>query len=1135
MKRVRDDTILKLSDIDHVLQSGDFYIGQSIHTECHSVDRLVYDREIKRVSYKNVNYPFGLLKIFDEGLVNASDNIKRGNNTDHIKVELHQINGTIKIWNNGYNFPIRESKYDTLVQGQTGVKALQPEVAFFHCKTSTAYNKRQKVTGGKFGLGAKLISIMSLWCKIKMCDGVNTFTQKVSNNMKVVHAPVVKKVSKKDIGKHYIQVEFKPDLTLFYPKGKGVTKFEKDVFDMFITRVFDIAGTTKKGTKVSLKIDDEPMVRVPVKNFKDYVKLFIPIEQVPDLDKKTSLPKIGYYENERWEVCIMKNEYPSNKDAYISFVNNINTYEGGEHVRYIYSQLSAFIQTKVPGVDNRRISNFVFVFVNATIEDPSFRSQLKEVLRTVPSAFGSVCQLDSRCLNVLKRNGVIEGLSASMQVKEMGQIRRDIGASKSKKITNIPHFTDARYAGTRKSKDCTLFIVEGASALELAEVGISLLGSDYYGCFAVKGKGINAGGGLSKVSNNVEFKNACRILGLLIGKEMLRKDLRYGRIVILTDADCDGIHIQALLIYWFRIFWKSLLEEDGFLYTMVTPIVVVSKGKQKLSERLPFYTQHKFDQWLHSMDEKERKKYIIKYYKGLGTSTAKEGRHYFKNLNSLLKKFSKVTQEDLDALDLVFDSKLASQRKDWLRQYDPKDVVFYSDIKELSYHTLVHKGMKHFSWMSMKRSIPHVVDGMTPSQRKCIFVFLKKNITQEMKVSQAMSDVDKETMYHHGQDSLGKAIVKMAQTFVGKQNINLLYPGGQYGTRKDGGKRFSADRYIFTKLSDITRYIFRKEDDDILRKQFDEGVAIEPVTMAPIIPMILVNGSNNPSTAYLSRVACHRPEELIKCIKTKLKTGSCQLPKPWYHKFKGVITPEEDGSFTSVGVVKQVNDTIWEVVELPVRTWRDPYKVKLNSMVDTKVIKCFYESHYGEDIKFEIHMNLDTKIDDPIEFFHLRTRINAQLNLFQTTGEVDDVKCYKTHQEIFDDFYEFRHRMYNVRKVNTIRILKESVPLLKAKCLFIESVVNGTIPIGKSKDVMYRHMEKLGIDEEFYTQLLQMSMSSLTKERIIDIKKDLIACNDRIKYYHEITVKKWWTDELVELELKLPKFWENRTVNLEED
>ncbi len=110
-------------------------------------------------------------------------------------------------------------------------------------------------------------------------------------------------------------------------------------------------------------------------------------------------------------------------------------------------------------------------------------------------------------------------------------------------------------------------------------------------------------------------------------------------------------------------------------------------------------------------------------------------------------------------------------------------------------------------------------------------------------------------------------IINLAQNYVGSNNINLLQPIGQFGTRINGGKDSASPRYIFTMLSPLTRLIFPEQDDALLKPNYDDGMKIEPEWYCPIIPMVLVNGAEGIGTGWSTKIPNHNPRELVANIK----------------------------------------------------------------------------------------------------------------------------------------------------------------------------------------------------------------------------------------------------------------------------
>lgn len=1128
LKRERADEIVKLSDIDHVLQASDMYINQRLHAVSPPTSRFVFNNDTKRMEYlEDISYPYGLLKIFDEVLVNACDNSSRADNpTTKIQVRIDPEEGRITVRNNGNVFKV--SRTDHPSRFNPAEKAYQPELAFFECKSSSNYQKKQKTVGGKNGLGGKVASILSTKSRIMMCDGETFYQQDSFDHMRRVSKPIVKPATKAQKDKPFLEFSFVPDVPLFYPETKDASalKLTPLLLRLFLSRVYDIAGTTKASVQVSYaEGGDSKFEVIPVRTFKDYAKLYLP----PGVDDV----KMGYYETERWQVVLIRN--PFSYAHAVSFVNNINTYQGGTHVKYILKQVLTFCKDSVDGIDARRVANFVMPFVNAVIEDPSFSSQSKEELLTAPSEFGSTCVLDARCLNVVKREGILDAMKQAMESKEVKKLNAEMGVSKRAKVNDIVNMRDAEFAGSKKSQQCSLFLVEGKSALQLAEVAISHLGHEFYGALAVKGKGINGDAAVSRIAANEEFVNLCRMMGLWLPDPKIgklppkRSDLRYGRIIFFTDQDADGAHIEGLLLYLFQKIWPHLLVEPGFLCTFITPIVVATKADL----RVPFYSLQEFQQWEQAQGKKAHS-FKIKYYKGLGTSTAKDAKIYFKtDFKKLLKPYAPRTPEDATALTHAFTKKEKDGwRKTWVKSYNPKTSFLpYDKLSQIRITDFVNTMLKHFAWVSLQRGIPLVQDGLTTAQRKCLHVFLKRNIVDDVKVAEMQGEISKATSYHHNADSLSATMIHMAQVFVGRSNINLLVPSGQFGFRKDGGKSPSSSRYIFTRLTPITRMIFRAEDDVILPKQFDEGVEIEPQFYSPIVPMVLINGCEGIGTGFVSSVPCSKPEDWIQMIRQRMSSSKLEvdatIPTPWYRGFKGSITYDGSGSFVSTGVIRQVGD-IYEITELPIRKWRDEYKISvLLKMEQAGQIDYFQEKHTETEVFFRVKLSAGTVVTDPVEFFKLSLKFHGHLNALSAneTDPAPVICSFPTRMDMFEVFYQTRLAMYEKRRIHLLQQLEHERQLKQAKCQFIQWVLDGKLQLGKPRSVMKAAMTALGLPEDFHQALLDVNIGSFCTERIQSLQAEAHQASLSAEQLGRTTATQLWERELKELETALTEFW----------
>lgn len=175
----------------------------------------------------------------------------------------------------------------------------------------------------------------------------------------------------------------------------------------------------------------------------------------------------------------------------------------------------------------------------------------------------------------------------------------------------------------------------------------------------------------------------------------------------------------------------------------------------------------------------------------------------------------------------------------------------------------------------------------------------------------------------------------MAQDFVGSNNLNLMVPSGQFGTRLAGGKDAASPRYIFTHLAPFTRYLFPEDDDVLLDYLEDDGQMIEPNYYCPIIPLLLVNGTQGIGTGWSTFVPPHHPMSVVDYIRAKLDNqADLPLIEPHANGFKGKIERREDGSgYISYGIVDQLNSKTLLIKELPIGVWTDSYKSHLLTMV----------------------------------------------------------------------------------------------------------------------------------------------------------------------------------------------------------
>ncbi|CAE7561257.1 top2 [Symbiodinium natans] len=1086
----------------------------SIYNAC-----WVYNDKDGSVEQKQLNYVPGLYKIFDEILVNAADNYVRDNSQTYIKVTINEKDGWISVENNGRGLPVEEHKEHQMYV---------PEMVFGHLLTSDNYDdSEKKVTGGRNGYGAKLTNIFSTKFEIECGDSERRkkYQQTWEENMRKKQKS---KISA-HLGESFTKITFWPDLSRF-----GMKKLDKDIVGLMCRRVVDVAGTTPAKCKVHLNGK-----RLDINSFKDYISLYTGTEDVQIVHEKC---------HERWEVAMTVSD---GQFQQVSFVNNIATTKGGTHVVHVADQLVEAITHKVNkqnkgGMEVKpyHVRNYLWVFVNTQIENPSFDSQTKETMTLKQSKFGSSCAIPDKMINNVLKTGIVDMVLQWAKAKEEIDLGKTLkgGSSapnkKTKRLLNIPKLEDANLAGSRDGRECTLILTEGDSAKSLAVAGLGVIGRDRYGVFPLRGKILNVRDAtFAQTMGNAEIANITKIVGLEPRKEYHSTNgLRYGSIMVMTDQDYDGSHIKGLILNFVQHWWPSLFKLPGFMTEFVTPIVKVSRR----STTQQFFTMQEYEKWKE--ENNNGRGWHLKYYKGLGTSTMAEAKEYFSNINEHSLSFEYTGQNDDEAFDMAFNKKRADDRKEWINDADDEEFVDHSK-DAVTYLDFINKELVQFAKYDVLRAIPSVVDGFKPVQRKIMWASFKRNLKSDTKVAQLAGYVSEHAAYHHGESSLQGAIVGLAQTFVGANNISLLVPSGQFGTRIQGGKDAASARYIYTRLEKVTRLIFHPSDDALLDFQVEEGQRIEPKWYIPVLPLVLVNGAEGIGTGWSTFLPNYHPRDIIANLKRYLRCQPVQDMCPWYSGFKGsiVLSPDKVG-YESVGVIEKRGPTTLEITELPIRKWTQDYKEGvLQPMLSTDgpgtgQIEDFKECHTEVAVHFIITVTEEQmKAHEYIgleKSFKLRSSLSTNnMMFFDKDGKI---KRYSDERHLIEEFAELRLEYYHKRKAHLVRVLRIEAEILAAKARFIQEVIDEKLKVkNRKKDALIEDLRKRGFKtlreitegEDVasdgstgkWEYLLGMPIWSLTAERVAHL---LAQLKDKQAELHKLECtapEELWESDLNEI------------------
>jgi DNA topoisomerase-2 len=1113
---------VKKDPVDHILDRPDMYVGSlrlRTTTEYIAVDK----DDSYQISSKEIRMCPGLLRIFVEALSNAIDNVERSKKTKtpctKIKVNINKETGETSVWNDGDIVPIE------IIEEE---KCYNHSMIFGQLLTSSNYDdesEEERLVSGRFGLGIKLTNVFSSTFTVKGCDPENglILTQCWDGNMKNTDGPKVKKTKLK---KGYTQVTWIPDFKRFSLSG-----YTHNIINYYQRFVLDAAMLTN----VNVYLNDK-LIKIP--NLQSYAKLYnSPTEESVLIKNRRS-------------TCLIT---PSSKEfESISFVNGVYTKSGGVHVdawceEIFRPLLKKFNKPKKPQINIRDIRQFFRIFVIATLNKPEWNGQDKNKLES-PSF---KVHVKNTYINAICKWSIVAKIEDIIRSKEMVKLKKN---ERKKKFTKIDGFDPANNSGGKKSTECSLIICEGLSAKTYAVAGIDKgvygkTGRDWFGIYPLRGKLLNVRNAeISSIAANKVVTNIIQALGVRYDVDYTLennyKTLRYGKIISMTDADCDGIHIEGLLLNLFHTLFPSLLKrKEPFFLSMKTPIVRISMPRRK---DMLFYDERYYNNWIK---KNPNNKYKIKYYKGLGTSRPEDVKDTFG-----LKMVEYINDDNTTLnIDKVFNNKLADSRKEWLGKYNP-DTPTELDNKEqiikMNISKFIDTYLIKFSHEDCKRSIPNCIDGLKESQRKILYAIKKKKLKhsgKSLKVAQLGGYVAEHTNYHHGEQNLFETIIKMANEFPGSNNIPLLYRDGQFGSRIEGGKDAASPRYIFTKMDALTHLIFREEDDILLDQVIDDNDVVQPYHYVPIIPMILANGcSAGIGTGWSCNIPSYNPLDLINCIKIWLdkdgdifefmedETVKSALPdiQPWYRGFTGTIKIDGENRYKTEGNIESNGNTC-VVTELPVNMWTEKFKEMCEKNVEDKNLKNMKNNSTVSKINFTLY---------PINGFKCDIKTLKLHSYLYTSNMVlfDDKEILHKHKsidEIIDKFCIVRYKYYKKRKVQIIKNLEKELRFLGNKERFIIQVIENKLDIlnnsiskiiieleTKKYDKVLDNDHEDGNKKNGYEYLLKIPIRSFTEENVKKIQNEVASAKKILDNAKKISEKKMWLNELDEFKKEYEKF-----------
>lgn len=1037
---------IKTNDIEHILLRPDTYVGSKTFKD--SLEYLMNSEG--KLTQTIIPLSPALERIFVEILSNAIDNALRyPGTTKNIKINV-STNGACDIWNDGHVIPIAK----TSVKDEN-MEIYNHSLIFGFLRTSSNYDDdTQRYVSGRNGFGAKLTNVFSTRFQVEGTDPVvkKKLTQIWTKNMTQTTPPIITSSQKKG----YTHVSWKVDFSQF-----ECDQYSHEFIQLFRFHALNAALTT--GVNVFFNEMKMPTTLQKYANILSDVPLTLSNYIKQEHSTKTFNTEIIFFRG---------------KGEQISFVNGIKTRNGGKHVDAWCEAICRPIMKKVDA-SFKDIKKSLKMIIIASVSNPTFESQEKNTLESPSITIPHIS--DSLVTKILTKWQLKADLKKKLDMKEFLNV---VKVATSKKKLNIKGYDKANFAGSKKGKDCILIVCEGLSAKTFAVEGIShgmchKKGRDWFGIYPLRGKILNTRKAtFSTIANNEIITNLINIIGLDLGKPDNLTNTNYGKICIITDADTDGIHIKALILNWIDSCFPKFMKN---VICMNTPILRVGKTYY-YDERTEITT-----------------KGPTKYFKGLGTTERKDiGIIFGKKMTEYI-----VTDKSTLYLDMAFNNSSSAERKVWVQRYQPglkrRDTIDYNK-DEWNHQTIedfIEYDLVQYAFDDCYRSIPSVFDGLKESQRKILYAAKKEKFVNDLKITQFAGYVSKDTEYHHGEQNLFSTIIKMAQDYVGSNNVPFFASEAMFGTRLVGGKDASQPRYLHTRLLPTTNLLFPTKDDHLLQTHDN----IEPSYFVPILPTILLNGCKGIGTGWCCDIPCFSVDDVVHNVYRLLEGKAYHPMTPSYNKFKGSIEYISHNKFEVQGIWEQISDNEIHVTELPIGYWTEKFVDWCNSHPSILKVK-------NQSTTEEIDIILTTQQDLNIE-----KELTVILNINPVVFNHKTCLQYMGIEDIFFTWFLERKILYKKRKEHELHTLQENINGLMEKDKFIQLIRNSTIDLFEKESVI---TQKLHQHDIFNDSVRNMPTRNLTEEMRSKLQREINKLQNEYHNLKETHYTQIWQDEIKE-------------------
>lgn len=792
-----------------------------------------------------------------------------------------------------------------------------------------------------------------------------------------------------------------------------------------------------------------------------------------------------------------------------------------------YTAYTSLVGDRQKSVSKHDFFKYGFVLVVAArVRAPTYDSQLKQKL-TTPAPFAKEDLPEAELVaKAVKKLDIVRRLDAKARAKmEKTQVTK---ASRQVKATADPNLEDALLADkkhVKRGEPRTLWLVEGLSAKTMAVTGFSVIGRDLNGVLPLRGKVTNAlEATQQKLLESAPIKAIMNALGMDPAKPATdASKLRYQKVCILTDADADGAHIAGLLVTFFSKILPELIKKGDFVYIFRTPVVIANQKDE-------FHSIRMFDEWFNKLPVNARKP-SVQYLKGLGSSTRAQALGYFKSQSTNKKRFRPAETEDFESITTAFGKtpEDMNKRRKLIEDHLTRDGASNSDAvgghldafdtleaSDYSISDLIKGPVASFFRYDCARSLSSFADGLKVSQRKAISYVLTESRHKVLKVGALTSSVMNVFAYLHGDASMNECITRIAQDYVGSNQIPLLTGHGQFGSRSGGGKDYASARYISVSLNEkvLDTLIY---DDELLvvDRMVEEGLKVEHVFIPMALPIALINGCSGLGAGFRCDVYTFDIQSVTDRLVAVLEEVDGDMLPHLVPGFKGiqgkfVASDKEKESYASLPVIKDDAETnSCKISDLGVGIATSAAVAAIREIAGVEEV-----NNRSSDIVVDIEVKYAAeKRADVLKGIIGKTtsRFSNQLNL------LDDKRClvkFNNENDIIEAFARIRIEVCTRARENSLVVLRDQHELADAKKKFVEAVVGGKLAISTSssrprnvEDIKRDVARILGQDstDKYFERCIAMRFSSFTSDKVDELDAEISKLHCKIQKVESTT------------------------------